>query len=87
MAGVQEALNCFWTVVNQWKSGHSAELRLYSENGQLKVNLSAHLGQCRGPTVNTQTESDAGSRGYHGLRKASPSRSAGGIRGQLKEML
>ena len=74
MAGVQEALNCFWTVVNQWKSGHSVELRLYSENGQLKVNLSANLGQWRGPTVNTENESDAGSRGYQGLWKASPSR-------------
>ena len=67
MAGVQGALNSFWTLMNQWKSGHSAELRLFCEGGQLKVNLSANLGSWVQSPQPQQSES--GDRCYQSPRR------------------
>ena len=41
-------------VVDQWKSGKAAELRLFCENGQLKVSLSADFGRAK-PSWNAAT--------------------------------
>ena len=75
-AGVGVALNSFWTLVNNWKTGSNSELTLKSENGRLSVTLSADLGvwEPPGPPPMKSSTSDA-SRGHQGPRKgAGPSR-------------
>ena len=44
MAGVEGALQCFWTFVDQCKTGTRAELWLSCEGGHVKVNMCADLG-------------------------------------------
>ena len=45
MADVKGALKCLQAfVVNQWKSGSAAELRLFCESGRLKATVSADFG-------------------------------------------
>ena len=45
MAEIEDKLKWLQAlVVNQWKTGKDAELRLYCENGHLKVNVCADLG-------------------------------------------
>ena len=45
MADVEGALKCLQAfVVDQWKSGGAAELRLFCESGRLKANVSADFG-------------------------------------------
>ena len=58
--------------MDQWKSGNCCELKFVCENGQLQVNMSVNFGEWKIPTKDTLSEAD--SRGYQGLRKASPSR-------------
>ena len=75
--GVGEALNSFWTLVNNWKKGKSADLPFHSENGRLTVKYSMDLGvwvpPSRAPTP--RPPSDSACRGHQGSRKgASPSR-------------
>ena len=72
MAGVEGALHWFWTFVGSCRSGNNAEIRLYFEGGQLKVNMCAGLGP-----VGTQPEEVLRSywrHGERGLKKASPSK-------------
>ena len=72
MAGVEGALHWFWTFVASCRSGNNAEIRLFFEGGQLKVNMCAGLGP-----VGTQTEEVLRSNWHHGergLKKASPSK-------------
>ena len=75
-AGAGVALNSFWTLVNNWKTGSNSELTLKSENGRLSVTLNADLGvwEPPGPPPMKSSTSDA-SRGHQGPRKgAGPSR-------------
>ena len=45
MAGVEGALKCLQAfVVDQWKTGGAAELRLFCESGRLKASVSADFG-------------------------------------------
>ena len=63
MSSVEEALQWFWAFVDRCKCGNNAELRLFYENGQLKVNMCAALGPLR-----VQSGLSKG-----GLQKTSPS--------------
>ena len=70
---VKGALKSFWTLVNNWKEGKNAQLRLSSENGHLSVNYSMDLGVWVPPTP--RPPGDIASRGHPGPRKgAGPSR-------------
>ena len=60
-------------VVNQWKTGKAAELRLYCENGHLKVCVSADLGVQVGPSTSSWKAETVGSSWEAGGR-GSPSR-------------
>ena len=65
-----EAKKLFETLLDQWKTGRNAELRLFCESGRLKVNMYADLGPWR-------AQSDGLSPNMFcsgGLQKASPSR-------------
>ena len=75
-AGVGVALNSFWILVNNWKTGSNSELTLKSENGRLSVKLSADLGVWTPPDLPPKTvNSNDASRGHQGPRKgAGPSR-------------
>ena len=43
-AEVRRAQDHFWALVNNWKQGKNAELRLCSENGRLGMNYFIDLG-------------------------------------------
>ena len=60
------ALHWFWGFVSEWKSGNKAELKLFCEDGRLRVNMSADMGPFATPPVNFWDP--------NGLNKASPSR-------------
>ena len=65
-----EAKRLFETLLDQWKTGRSADLRLFCESGRLKVNMYADLGPWRAHSdVLSLNVSCLG-----GLQKASPSR-------------
>ena len=70
MAEVERKLKWLHAVVmDQWKSGKAAELRLCCGNGQLKVSLSADFG----PSVPSWNAATAGAPDYASVR-GSPSR-------------
>ena len=49
MAGFEATLKLLQAfVVDQWKSGGGAELRVFCEGGHLKVSVSADFGPCNG---------------------------------------
>ena len=49
MAGFEGTLKLLQAfVVDQWKSGGGAELRVFCEGGHLKVSVSADFGPCNG---------------------------------------
>ena len=70
MAEVEDRLTWLQAlVVNQWKTGKAAELKLYCENGNLKVSVSADFGP---PTTSWRADTAGASWGAGG--RASPSR-------------
>ena len=65
-----EARKLFETLLDQWKTGRSAELRLFCESGRLKVNMHADLGPWRAHSDGLSPNMSC----FGGLQKASPSR-------------
>ena len=70
-------------VLDQWKSGYAAELRLCCENGHLRVSLDADFGP---PTSSWRTASVSASSVTSG-RGSPPVESGGDRREQLQEVL
>ena len=67
MAGAHQLLD---TLLGQWKTGHDAELRVFCENGSLKVSMTANLGLWKAPPDGLWPKHP----GIWNLRKESPSR-------------
>ena len=66
-AGVGEALNHFWTLVNNWENKQNSELKLNCENRHLLVNYSVDLCLWGPPTP--RPPSDTARKGHQGPRK------------------
>ena len=70
---VRTAQDHFWALVNNWKQGKNAELRLCSENGRLGMNYFIDLGVWDPSRPSDPPSTDA-SRSHQGTRSAGPSR-------------
>ena len=68
--GERGAVNAFWNLMQNWKSGETAQLQLTCENQHLKLNYSLDLGEWISPAPNsTPATPESVVRGHQGPRR------------------